>query len=76
MKRPAASKITRSISLSISFFDCNQNNPEMRFENKQPTASRPLAQRGEIPNVSHIKSSGDGIRAAEGGQEEEKSGCA
>lgn len=53
-----------------SFFGCNQNNPEV-LKNKQHTQSRPLARRGEIPNI-HMKRSGDRLRAGEGGQEEAK----
>lgn len=45
-------------------------NPEV-LKNKQHTQSRPLVQRGEIPNISHMKRSGDRLRAGEGGQEEE-----
>jgi len=40
----------------------------LKKKNEQPTQSRPLAQRGEITNISHVKSSGDRLRA--GGREE------
>lgn len=62
--------IEHPISNFPSFFGCNQNNPEVS-KNKQHTQSRPWVQRGEIPNISHMKRSGDKLRAGEGGQEEE-----
>lgn len=54
-----------------SLFGCNQNNPEV-LKNKQHAQIRPLAQKEEIPNISHMTRNGDRLRAGEGGQEEEK----
>lgn len=72
-KRAATSRFTLSTPIpTFPAFLAATKTTLRCSKNQQLTQGRPLVQRGEIPNISHMKRNGDRLRAGEGGQEEEK----